>query len=166
MYKKPLRRKRRKLFFLLQKIFLYNAARSYRITNYRIVVLVFHIRRHELARHWWKSSNSVNNVSDICLFNNYLLTKDTSLKFQTYRKNVYGFMDEMDEKELKHPNSEGFTYSNLLKRDRRRWTYAGKYWPLRRQDSGHSRPDPKSGSKLQLAKCLSLRACLGVSRVS
>lgn len=34
-------------------------------------------------------------------------------------------MDEMDAKELKMPNSEGFTYNNLLKRDRRRWTYAG-----------------------------------------
>ncbi|XP_028025995.1 calumenin [Bombyx mandarina] len=44
--------------------------------------------------------------------------------WEAYRKNVYGFMDDMDEKELKAPNSEGFTYSNLQKRDRRRWTYA------------------------------------------
>ncbi|XP_026747483.1 calumenin-B [Trichoplusia ni] len=46
------------------------------------------------------------------------------IPWETYRKNVYGFMDEMDDKELKMPNSEGFTYKNLLKRDRRRWTYA------------------------------------------
>lgn len=49
---------------------------------------------------------------------------DEVIPWEAYRKNVYGFMDEMDPKELKTPNSEGFTYSNLLKRDRRRWTYA------------------------------------------
>ncbi|CAK1578827.1 unnamed protein product [Parnassius mnemosyne] len=46
------------------------------------------------------------------------------LPWETYRKNVYGFMDDMNEKELNAPYSEGFTYSNLLKRDRRRWHYA------------------------------------------
>ncbi|XP_026326654.1 calumenin-B [Hyposmocoma kahamanoa] len=46
------------------------------------------------------------------------------LPWETYRKNVYGFMEEMDPKELTTPNSEGFTYSNLLKRDRRRWHHA------------------------------------------
>lgn len=46
------------------------------------------------------------------------------LLFQTYKKNVYGFMNDMTESELK--NAEGFTYSNLLKRDRRRWVYAGE----------------------------------------
>lgn len=35
-------------------------------------------------------------------------------------------MDEMSDKELKTPNSEGFTYTTLQKRDRRRWTQAGK----------------------------------------
>lgn len=49
---------------------------------------------------------------------------DDVIPWETYRKNVYGFMDEMDQKELNSPNSEGFTYSNLLKRDRRRWAYA------------------------------------------
>ncbi|KAJ8727216.1 hypothetical protein PYW08_015613 [Mythimna loreyi] len=49
---------------------------------------------------------------------------DEAIEWEVYRKNVYGFMDEMDPKELKMPNSEGFTYTNLLKRDRRRWTYA------------------------------------------
>ncbi|XP_038213416.1 calumenin-B [Zerene cesonia] len=43
--------------------------------------------------------------------------------WEVYRKNVYGFMDEMSPNELK-ANTEGFTYSNLLKRDRRRWHYA------------------------------------------
>ncbi|KAJ2950547.1 hypothetical protein O0L34_g8794 [Tuta absoluta] len=46
------------------------------------------------------------------------------IPWETYRKNVYGFMDEMDQKEMQEPNSEGFTYANLLKRDRRRWTHA------------------------------------------
>ncbi|CAH2063160.1 unnamed protein product, partial [Iphiclides podalirius] len=62
----------------------------------------------DVDRHW-KQHNPENN--DL-------------IPWETYRKNVYGFMDEMDEKEFKAPNSEGFTYSNLLKRDRRRWVYA------------------------------------------
>ncbi|XP_023948671.1 calumenin-B [Bicyclus anynana] len=44
------------------------------------------------------------------------------ITWETYRKNVYGFMNDMTENELR--NNEGFTYSNLLKRDRRRWVYA------------------------------------------
>ncbi|KAI8440580.1 hypothetical protein MSG28_001810 [Choristoneura fumiferana] len=47
-----------------------------------------------------------------------------TIPWETYRKNVYGFMDDMSQADLQAPNSEGFTYSNLLKRDRRRWTYA------------------------------------------
>ncbi|XP_014356875.2 calumenin-B [Papilio machaon] len=62
----------------------------------------------DVERHW-KQHNPEN---------------DELLPWEAYRKNVYGFMDEMDERELKSPNSEGFTYSNLLKRDRRRWHYA------------------------------------------
>ncbi|KAH9643845.1 hypothetical protein HF086_018238 [Spodoptera exigua] len=37
---------------------------------------------------------------------------DDVIPWETYRKNVYGFMDEMDPKELKTPNSEGFTRVN------------------------------------------------------
>lgn len=62
----------------------------------------------DVERHW-KQHNPSN---------------DESIPWETYRKNVYGFMDEMDPKELRTPNSEGLTYTNLLKRDRRRWTYA------------------------------------------
>ncbi|XP_061706236.1 calumenin-B [Cydia pomonella] len=47
-----------------------------------------------------------------------------TISWETYQKNVYGFMEEMSPAELSVPNSEGFTYSNLRKRDRRRWTYA------------------------------------------
>ncbi|KAG6458346.1 hypothetical protein O3G_MSEX010816, partial [Manduca sexta] len=46
------------------------------------------------------------------------------LAWEDYKKNVYGFMDEMSEKEKNTPNSEGFAYASLLKRDRRRWHYA------------------------------------------
>lgn len=49
---------------------------------------------------------------------------DELLPWETYRKNVYGFMDDMEPKELRAPDSEGLTYANLLKRDRRRWNYA------------------------------------------
>lgn len=62
----------------------------------------------DVERHW-RQHNPDNNEA---------------IAWETYRKNVYGFMDEMNDNDLKHPNSEGFTYSNLLKRDRRRWTYA------------------------------------------
>ncbi|CAH2979167.1 unnamed protein product [Chilo suppressalis] len=62
----------------------------------------------DVERHW-KQHNPQN---------------EETIPWETYRKNVYGFMDEMDEKELRAPNSEGFTYSSLLKRDRRRWHYA------------------------------------------
>ncbi|XP_050362663.1 calumenin-B [Nymphalis io] len=47
---------------------------------------------------------------------------DDLITWETYRKNVYGFMEGMSESDLK--NNEGFTYTNLLKRDRRRWHYA------------------------------------------
>ncbi|CAH2260530.1 jg18254 [Pararge aegeria aegeria] len=44
------------------------------------------------------------------------------ITWETYKKNVYGFMNELSETDKK--TQEGFTYSNLLKRDRRRWVYA------------------------------------------
>ncbi|XP_013140701.1 PREDICTED: calumenin-B [Papilio polytes] len=62
----------------------------------------------DVDRHWKQHNPEDNDV----------------LPWETYRKNVYSFMDEMDQRELKTPNSEGFTYANLLKRDRRRWHYA------------------------------------------
>ncbi|KAL4707458.1 hypothetical protein ACJJTC_000102 [Scirpophaga incertulas] len=49
---------------------------------------------------------------------------DDTISWETYRKNVYGFMDEMSQDEIKTPNSEGFTYASLLTRDKRRWHYA------------------------------------------
>ncbi|XP_072941475.1 calumenin-B [Epargyreus clarus] len=49
---------------------------------------------------------------------------EDTISWESYRKNVYGFMEEMTDNELKAPNSEGFTYSSLRKRDRRRWHYA------------------------------------------
>lgn len=36
-------------------------------------------------------------------------------------------MEEMSEKDLKGSLGDGGTYPNLLKRDRRRWTYSGLY---------------------------------------
>lgn len=49
---------------------------------------------------------------------------EETVSWETYRKNVYGFMDEMNAKDLSTPNSEGFTYTTLMKRDRRRWAHA------------------------------------------
>ncbi|GBP79596.1 Calumenin [Eumeta japonica] len=51
-------------------------------------------------------------------------SNDETIPWETYRKNVYGFMDGMDEKELQSDSNEAYTYSNLLKRDRRRWHHA------------------------------------------
>lgn len=45
--------------------------------------------------------------------------------FQNYRKTVYGFMDEMDPKDLEN-QSEGFSYKSMLIRDRRRWSFADR----------------------------------------
>ncbi|VVC98994.1 unnamed protein product [Leptidea sinapis] len=44
------------------------------------------------------------------------------ISWENYKKDVYGFMDEMTDSEKK--SKEGATYKNLLKRDRRRWQYA------------------------------------------
>lgn len=49
---------------------------------------------------------------------------DESMSWETYRKAVYGFMDDMDEKELETDGSEGMSYKNMMKRDRRRWHHA------------------------------------------
>ncbi|CAG9563378.1 unnamed protein product [Danaus chrysippus] len=47
---------------------------------------------------------------------------DDLISWETYKKNVYGFMEDMTNNELR--NAEGATYTNLMKRDRRRWHYA------------------------------------------
>ncbi|XP_066999758.2 calumenin-B isoform X2 [Anabrus simplex] len=45
------------------------------------------------------------------------------ISWEEYKKMVYGFMDDMDSNELEK-NEEGFSYQNMLKRDRRRWGVA------------------------------------------
>jgi calumenin len=58
----------------------------------------------------WKSHNPDNNAT---------------IAWDTYRKNVYGFMDDMDPADLdKEENS--FSYKSMLTRDRRRWNVADK----------------------------------------
>lgn len=42
---------------------------------------------------------------------------------QTYRKAVYGFMDDMDPQDLEK-DDQGFSYKAMLSRDRRRWSVA------------------------------------------
>ena len=58
----------------------------------------------------WKSHNPDNN--------------DTIL-WDTYRHNVYGFMDEMDPRDLEQED-RGFSYKAMLTRDRRRWSVADR----------------------------------------
>ncbi|KAG7305650.1 hypothetical protein JYU34_009750 [Plutella xylostella] len=62
----------------------------------------------DVERHW--RQHNPNNEDEI--------------SWEQYRKNVYGFMDDMDDKEKYSPNSEGFSYNGLMKRDRRRWHHA------------------------------------------
>lgn len=45
--------------------------------------------------------------------------------FQTYRKAVYGFMDDMDPQDLEK-DDQGFSYKAMLARDRRRWSVADR----------------------------------------
>ncbi|PSN37652.1 Calumenin [Blattella germanica] len=45
------------------------------------------------------------------------------LTWDEYKKMVYGFMDDMDPSELEK-EEEGFSYQNMLRRDRRRWSVA------------------------------------------
>lgn len=58
----------------------------------------------------WRSHNPDNN--------------DT-IHWQNYRKNVYGFMDDMDPKDLERED-DGFSYKSMLARDRRRWSKADR----------------------------------------
>nr|CAD7200967.1 unnamed protein product [Timema douglasi]CAD7573722.1 unnamed protein product [Timema californicum] len=45
------------------------------------------------------------------------------ITWDEYKKMVYGFMDDMDQNELEK-DEEGFSYQNMLRRDRRRWDVA------------------------------------------
>lgn len=45
--------------------------------------------------------------------------------FQTYRKAVYGFMDDMDPQDIEK-DDQGFSYKAMLARDRRRWSVADR----------------------------------------
>lgn len=47
------------------------------------------------------------------------------LNWENYRKNVYGFMDEMDPEDIEKQD-EGFSYKSMLVRDRRRWSVADR----------------------------------------
>lgn len=58
----------------------------------------------------WRSHNPENN--------------DT-IQWDNYRKNVYGFMDEMDASDLDREDN-GFSYKAMLTRDRRRWSVADR----------------------------------------
>lgn len=55
----------------------------------------------------WKQHNSDNGKETIA--------------WTDYKKMVYGFLDNMDASEI-DKDDEGFSYKNMLKRDRRRWT--------------------------------------------
>lgn len=46
--------------------------------------------------------------------------------WDTYRKNVYGFLDELAAQEPDHPSDEHFSYRTMMKRDRRRWSIADR----------------------------------------
>lgn len=48
-----------------------------------------------------------------------------TIPWEAYRKAVYGFMDDMDPRDLDREN-EGFSYKAMLTRDRRRWSFADK----------------------------------------
>ncbi|CAD7089059.1 unnamed protein product [Hermetia illucens] len=48
-----------------------------------------------------------------------------TINWETYRKAVYGFMDEMDPSDLEKED-HGFSYKSMLTRDRRRWSVADK----------------------------------------
>ncbi|KAB7501850.1 Calumenin-B [Armadillidium nasatum] len=62
----------------------------------------------EDVRQQWNSHNPKN--------------KD-SLTWEEYKKIVYGFMDNMDEKDLES-DEEGISYLDMMKRDKRRWEMA------------------------------------------
>ncbi|CAG9857216.1 unnamed protein product [Phyllotreta striolata] len=48
-----------------------------------------------------------------------------TLTWEKYQKLVYGFLDNMDQAELEK-ETEGFSYQNMMKRDKRRWATADR----------------------------------------
>lgn len=56
----------------------------------------------------WRQHNPENNAS---------------ISWETYRKKVYGFMDDLDQNEIEQEEN-GISYKSLLKRDRNRWAVA------------------------------------------
>lgn len=48
-----------------------------------------------------------------------------TLHWEVYRKNIYGFMDELDPVDLESEDT-GVSYKSMLARDRRRWSVADK----------------------------------------
>lgn len=47
-----------------------------------------------------------------------------SIKWEDYKKMVYGFMDGLEPSELESNSDEGFSYKDMIKRDERRWGIA------------------------------------------
>ena len=47
-----------------------------------------------------------------------------SIKWEDYKKMVYGFMDGLEPSELDSNSDEGFSYKDMIKRDERRWGIA------------------------------------------
>lgn len=66
---------------------------------------------HDDVERQWKVHNPENNET---------------LAWEEYKKAVYGFMDDIDPKELEMDDGQGFSYRKMLNRDRRRWAVADK----------------------------------------
>lgn len=49
-----------------------------------------------------------------------------SLEWEVYKGTVYGFLDDLDEKEKEKEDGMGFSYRKMLNRDRRRWAVADR----------------------------------------
>lgn len=47
-----------------------------------------------------------------------------SVEWEIYKGTVYGFLDDLDEKEKEKEDGMGFSYRKMLSRDRRRWAVA------------------------------------------
>lgn len=49
-----------------------------------------------------------------------------AIEWEVYKHTVYGFLADMDPKELEQEDGVGFSYRKMLNRDRRRWAIADK----------------------------------------
>ncbi|XP_055375309.1 calumenin-A [Condylostylus longicornis] len=49
--------------------------------------------------------------------------KNGTISWEEYKKNTYGFMDDMDPRDIERED-DGFSYKTMLNRDRRRWAAA------------------------------------------